>query len=75
MGKLRTPRHITDDEIWAAIRDEAAAHGWADETRLIHGAVTAIGRRLLLSDDNREVIAGRARKLWSDRMISYLGAG
>lgn len=75
MGNRRTPRRITDDAIWAAIRDEAATHGWADETRLIHGAVTAIGRRLRLSDDNREVIAGRARKLWSDRMISYLGAG
>ena len=75
MGKLRAPRRISDDTIWAAIRDEAATHGWADETRLIHGAVTAIGRRLRLSDDNREVIAGRARKLWSDRMISYLGAG
>lgn len=68
-------RRITDDAIWAAIRDESATHGWADETCLIHGAVTAIGRRLRLSDDNREVIAGRARKLWSDRMISYLGAG
>ena len=68
-------RRISDDAIWAEIRDEAATHGWADETRLIHGAVTAIGRRLRLSDDNREVIAGRARKLWSDRMISYLGAG
>ena len=75
MGNRRTPARITDDAIWAAIRDEAATHGWADETRLIHGAVTAIGRRLRLSDDNREVIAGRARKLWSDRMISYLGAG
>ena len=75
MGKLRTPRRISDDEIWQAVRDEAATHGWEDETRLIHGAVTAIGRRLRLSDDNREVIAGRARKLWSDRMISYLGAG
>ena len=75
MGKLRTSRRISDDTLWAAIRDEAATHGWADETRLIHGAVTAIGRRLRLSDDNREVIAGRARKLWSDRMISYLGAG
>ena len=75
MGKLRTPRRISDDTLLAAIRDEAATHGWADETRLIHGAVTAIGRRLRLSDDNREVIAGRARKLWSDRMISYLGAG
>ena len=68
-------RRITDDALWAAIRDEAATHGWADETRLIHGAVTAIGRRLRLSDDDREVIAGRARKLWSDRMVSYLGAG
>ena len=68
-------RRITDDALLAAIRDEAATHGWADETRLIHGAVTAIGRRLRLSDDNREVISGRARKLWSDRMISYLGAG
>ena len=68
-------RRISDDAIWAAIRDEAATHGWADETLLIHGSVTAIGRRLRLSDDNREVIAGRARKLWSDRMISYLGAG
>ena len=75
MGNRRTPRHITDDEIWQAVRDQAATHGWADETRLIHGAVTAIGRRLRLSDDNREVIAGRARKLWSDRMISYMGAG
>ena len=75
MGKLRTPRRISDDALWTAIRDEAATHGWADETRLIHGAVTAIGRRQRLSDDNREVIAGRARKLWSDRMISYLGAG
>lgn len=75
MGKLRTPRRISDDTLWAAIRDEAATHGWADETRLIHGAVTAIGRRQRLSDDNREDIAGRARKLWSDRMISYLGAG
>ena len=75
MGNRRTPRRITDDALWTAIRDEAATHGWADETRLIHGAVTAIGRRLRLSDDNREVIAGRARKLWSDRMISYLGAG
>ena len=75
MGNRRTPSHITDDALWTAIRDEAATHGWADETRLIHGAVTAIGRRLRLSDDDREVIAGRARKLWSDRMISYLGAG
>ena len=68
-------RRITDDALWAAIRDEAATHGWADETRLIHGAVTAIGRRLRLSDDDREVIAGRARRLWADRMVSYLGAG
>ena len=75
MGNRRTPRRISDDTIWQAVRDEAATHGWADETRLIHGAVTAIGRRLRLPNDNREVIAGRARKLWSDRMISYLGAG
>lgn len=68
-------RRITDDALWAAICEEAAEIGWADETRLIHGAVTAIGRRLRLSDDDREVIAGRARKLWSDRMVSYLGAG
>ena len=66
-------RRITDDALWAAIRDEAATHGWADETRLIHGAVTAIGRRLRLPDDDREVIAGRARKLWSDRMTNWLG--
>lgn len=68
-------RRITDDALWAAIRNEAAEIGWADETRLIHGAVTAIGRRLRLSDDDREILAGRGRKLWSDRMVSYLGAG
>ena len=64
---------ITDDAIWTEVREAAAIHGWDDRAPLITQAVARIGKRGNLSDAECEAIAGRAGKLWNDRMTNWLG--
>ena len=67
-------RRITNDAIWAEVREAAAINGWDDRNALIMQAVARIGKRWNLSDAEREAIAGRAGKLWNERMTNWLGA-
>lgn len=66
-------RRITNDAIWNEVREAAATRGWDDRAPLIMHAVARIGKRWNLSDAEREAIAGRAGKLWNERMTNWLG--
>ena len=65
--------HITDNAIWTEVREAAAIHGWDDRAPLIAQAAARIGKRGNLSDAECEAIAGRAGKLWNERMTNWLG--
>lgn len=65
---------LSDTTIWAAVQDQAAVSGWAEQSLLIDAATEALCKRhRLKSDADREGISGRLSRLWIEKMTNFAG--
>lgn len=63
---------VTDNALWAEVRERAAVHGWDDKARLLHEAAAHIFRRFRITDDEgRDVTRSRLDRLWDHNMADW----